>query len=241
MKIQSTRNTVFRGVLLLTVIVMGLAMIVGSGGSSSSNNPTPTPTPTPMPPLPVTPPDPTPPPTTITTAQQVVAGTATGRVLMNGELTRVKSPQDHEWWFRDGSGPEIELDFPSPHVPPVGTNFTVYGTVDGPSEVDVIAWEPGAYTGTAPTPSPGPNPPIPETTTVAEIRTGSLHGQMVIVEGTVTRLADDDHNELIFTDGTGEMELDFPSNNVPALGTAIRAYGSVSDGPEIDVQAWEPL
>jgi len=225
----------WRLVLLVPILLVALLTILGKGGGDAA-----LPVAPPNPNLPVTPPDPTTPPTAITTAQQVAAGTATGRVLMIGELTRVKSAQDHEWWFMDGSGPEIELDFPSPYVPPVGTNFTVYGTVDGPSEVDVIAWEPCAYTGTAPTPSPGPNPAIPPTTTVAEIQAGSLIGQMVLVEGTVTRVADDDHNELIFTDGTGEIELDFPSNNVPALGSAIRAYGSVSSGPEIDVQAWEP-
>ena len=42
-------------------------------------------------------------------------------------------------------------------------------------------------------------------------------------------------------EGTGEMELDFPSDHVPAPGSSIIAYGSVSSGPEVDVYAWEPL
>ena len=193
--------------------------------------------------LPTTPPDLTLPPSDRTTAAQVANGTATGRVLMNGQLTRVKSSQDHEWWFDDASGPEIEMDFSSAYVPPVGTNFTAYGDVDkgdSENEVDIIAWEPGSYTGTPPSPSPGPNPEIPaEFTSVAEILSGGFFGQMVLVRGRVTRLADDDHNELVFTDGTGEIELDFPSNNVPALGSSIIAYGSVSSGPEIDVYAWQ--
>ena len=194
--------------------------------------------------LPRIPPDPTMPPTVITTAAQVAAGTATGRVLMNGQLTRVKSPQDHEWWFDDASGPEIEMDFSSPYVPPVGTIFTAYGDVDkgnSENEVDIISWAAGAYTGTPPSPSPGPNPEIPaEFTSVGEILSGGFFGKMVLVRGSVTRLADDDHNELVFTDGTGEIELDFPSNHVPALGSSIIAYGSVSSDPEIDVSAWSP-
>lgn len=193
--------------------------------------------------LPTTPRDTTPPPTGLTTAADVANGTAIGRVLMNGQLTRVKSPQDHEWWFDDASGPEIEMDFSSPYVPPVGTNFTAYGDVDrgnSENEVDIITWAPGAYTGTPPLPSPGPNPEIPaEFTTVADIQSGGFFGRMVLVRGSVTRLADDDHNELVFTDGTGEIELDFPSNNVPALGSSIIAYGSVSSDPEIDVQTWQ--
>ena len=191
--------------------------------------------------LPTTPPDPTLPPSVITTAAQVANGTATGRVLMNGQLTRVKSPQDHEWWFDDASGPEIEMDFSSSYVPPVGTNFTAYGDVDkgdSENEVDIIAWEAGSYTGTPPSPSPGPNPEIPaEFTTVGEILSGTFG--MVLVRGSVTRLADDDHDELIFTDGTGEIVLDFPSDHVPALGSSIIAYGSVSSGPEVDVYAWQ--
>ena len=193
--------------------------------------------------LPSIPPDPTIPPTVLTTAAQVANGTVTGRVLMNGQLTRVKSPQDHEWWFDDASGPEIEMDFSSPYVPPVGTNFTAYGDVDkgdSENEVDIIAWEPGAFTGTPPPPSTGPNPEIPaQFTTVAEILSGGFFGRMVLVRGRVTRLADDDHNELIFTDGTGEIELDFPSDHVPVIGSAIIAYGSVSSDPEIDVFSWQ--
>ena len=193
--------------------------------------------------LPTTPIDTTPPPTGLTTAADVANGTAIGRVLMNGQLTRVKSSQDHEWWFDDASGPEIEMDFSSAYVPPVGANFTAYGDVDRgdtENEVDIITWAPGAYTGTPPLPNPGPSPEIPpEFTTVAEILNGGFFGKMVLVRGTVTGLADDDHNELVFTDGTGRIELDFPSNNVPALGSSIIAYGSVSSGPEIDVQAWD--
>ena len=233
-RVSADSTDVGYGWLWLALALLSAALITGCDNSNDDNDDRLT--------LPITPPDLTLPPSAITTAAQVANGTATGRVLMNGQLTRVKSPQDHEWWFDDASGPEIEMDFSSSYVPPVATNFTAYGDVDkgdSENEVDIIAWEAGSYTGTPPSPSPGPNPEIPaEFTTVDEILSGTVFG-MVLVRGSVTRLADDDHNELVFTDGTGEIELDFPSNNVPALGSSIIAYGSVSSDPEVDVSAWQ--
>ena len=47
-----------------------------------------------------------------------------------------------------------------------------------------------------------------------------------------------DSDELVFSDGTGEIVADYPSSNVPALNVRIRIIGVVASS-EIDVSAGE--
>lgn len=189
---------------------------------------------------PVTPPDPTPVPPTFTTVAEIVAGKR-GQVLLYGQTTEPRDNDQDEWWFTDESTGRIALDFPSKHVPTAGRKVVVYGTAES-DEVDVIAWEhadarpPG---GTGPTTPPDPNPPELKITTVAQVRAGGVFGQ-IILAGQITGQSDDDCDEWTFADGTGSIELDFPSCHVPQVGIPIYVQGTPSGSNEIDVSQWQP-
>ena len=93
-----------------------------------------------------------------------------------------------------------------------------------------------ADTGGPTTPSP-PTDPTP--TTVSEILANPTGlGEVVLVGRNVRTTSESDH--LWFSDGTGEIVADYPSDNVAPLGIPIRIFGSVASG-EIDVSRWEFL
>ena len=98
----------------------------------------------------------------------------------------------------------------------------------------------------APTPEPTPTPepppePLPETpelTTVAEVLAGTTPHEVMLEGRNIRETSDND--ELVFTDGTGEVVVDYPSCCIPALDVLIRVVGTVASS-EIDAVAWEPL
>ncbi len=76
-------------------------------------------------------------------------------------------------------------------------------------------------------------------TKVSDILSGNASGDLIL-SGELTGPTSDS-DEWVFSDGTGEVVLDFASNDVPAVGDPIYVHGTVSSGPEIDVIAWEPI
>jgi uncharacterized protein YdeI (BOF family) len=169
------------------------------------------------------------------------SGAIGNEVLVAGRLVRVKDGDQDEFWFDDGTD-EIAMDFPSNHVPALNELSLVWGTVDSGPEIDVITWELVASIPPNPidppvTP-PDPTPPTLTITKVSDILAGNSSSE-VIVAGQLTRRDGNDDDEWWFTDGTGEIVLDFPSNHIPAVGTPIYAWGKVASS-EIDVIAWQP-
>ena len=187
----------------------------------------------------VTPPDPTPPPLTLTKVSDILGGSVAGEVILGGALTGPTSDSE-EWVFSDGTG-EIVLDFPSDHIPAVGTPIYVLGTVSS-SEIDVAEWEPATDVTVPPTQPPvtppDPTPPPLTLTKVSDVLSGNSPHE-VILAGELTGPTSDS-DEWVFSDGTGEIVLDFPSSNIPAVGTPIYVHGTVSSS-EIDVIAWRPI
>ena len=76
-------------------------------------------------------------------------------------------------------------------------------------------------------------------TKVADILGGLVAGEVILAGELTGPISDSD--EWVFSDDTGEIVLDFPSNDVPAVGDPIYVHGTVNSGPEIDVIAWEPI
>lgn len=185
-------------------------------------------------------------PTVITPVSDIRSGKISKgtEVYLYGYLTRQKNSDDDEWYFTDdGGATEIVLDFPTSQVPAVNKNMLVYGGVDDIGEVDVISW---SLTDTKPTnPSPptfppaGVTPPNLEITTVDQIIKGLKSGE-VIMAGQLTHRQDDDCDEWVFNDGTGSLEMEFQSCNVPAVGVPFYVYGKTDGNYEVDVFSWMP-
>jgi uncharacterized protein YdeI (BOF family) len=74
--------------------------------------------------------------------------------------------------------------------------------------------------------------------TVGAILAGTAPHE-VRLEGRNVRTTSDS-DELVFSDGTGEIVADYPSCCVPDLNVPIRLVGTVSSS-EVDVVAWVPL
>ena len=225
----------------LSIVTTSLLIV---WGCSSSNDPTPV-IPKPPPKIPEIPTSPGL-PSVITPVSDIISGKFSkgDEVFLYGYLTRQKSNDDDEWFFTDDGGVnEIILDFPTSQVPAVNKNILVYGGVDDIGEVDVINWAPTDTKPTNPTPPtfppPGVTPPNLEITTVDDIVKGVKTGE-VIMAGQLTNRQDDDCNEWIFNDGTGSLEVEFPSCNVPAVGVPIYIYGKTDGNYEIDVFSWAP-
>jgi uncharacterized protein YdeI (BOF family) len=49
-----------------------------------------------------------------------------------------------------------------------------------------------------------------------------------------------DNDEKIFSDGTGEIEVDYPSSNVPPLNVRIRVRGTIGSS-EVDAESWTTI
>ena len=191
---------------------------------------------------PVTPPDPTPAPKILTSVADIKASGAIGNeVLVAGRLTSTNNRDEDEYWFNDGTD-QIVMDFPSDHVPGLNELILVWGTVDSGPEIDVIQWALAASIPPEPvdppvTP-PDPTPPTLVITKVSDILAGNAPYE-VILAGQLTRQDGNDDDEWWFTDGTGEVVLDFPSGHRPAVGAPIYVWGKTSSS-EIDVIAWQP-
>ena len=86
-----------------------------------------------------------------------------------------------------------------------------------------------------------PDPTLPPLTltNVSDILSGNVSGEVLLAGGLTGPTSDSD--EWVFSDFTGEIALDFPSNDVPPVGDPIYVHGTVNSGPEIDVIAWEPI
>ena len=92
------------------------------------------------------------------------------------------------------------------------------------------------------TPTPNPNPPLNVTTVkqlLDQVAAGEGLGQHVILEGWNIRDTSD-NDEKIFSDGTGEVQIDYPSSNIPPLFVRIRVRGTVSSS-EVDADSWEAI
>ena len=201
--------------------------------------------PAPVPELPVRPPDPTPPPAILTSVADILAGNAQREVLMAGTLVSVFNASDHQYRFSDpGSPNEITVDFSSDHVPTIGQLVLIWGKVQSDFVIDVIEWSPIAIVPTDPvtppvTPPDPTTPPFLATTKIGTILAGGTFGSEVIIAGTVTRQNGTDDDEWFVQDNTGEIVVDFSSDHVPGVGTAVYVWGKVSSS-EIDEIAWCP-
>jgi uncharacterized protein YdeI (BOF family) len=233
------KHVIKNSLLLVTLFTM----VILSGCSNNETTPTPKPEP------PGTLPE-TPPPATLPTVISTVADVKSGKfskgeeIFLYGYLTRQKSDDADEWYFTDdGGATELILDFPTSQLPAVDQKMLVYGGVDDIGEVDVIGWWPTDTPPTTPTPPdfppPGVTPPALVITTVDDIVKGVKTGE-VIMAGQLTHQQDDDCDEWIFNDGTGSLEMEFQSCNVPAVGTPVYIWGKTDGQYEIDVFSWDP-
>ena len=122
-------------------------------------------------------------------------------------------------------------------------NILVYGGVDDVAEVDVISWQETDTEPTTPTPPPFPptgvTPPPLVITSIADINNGTKIGE-VIIAGQITHQDEDDCDEWQFSDGTGSLEVEFATCNVPAIGVPVYIYGKTDGNHEVDVFSWEP-
>lgn len=233
-------NKIIKNSILL-IAVFTLAFISGCNKNEGTLTPKPEPPTT----LPKTPAPPTL-PTVISTVAQVKSGMFSKgeEIFLYGYLTRQKSNDNDEWYFTDDGGVnELVLDFNTPQVPGIDKNILVYGGVDDIGEVNVIGWEEIATEPTTPTPPTFPpagvTPPALVITSVDDIVKGVKTGE-VIMAGQLTHQQDDDCNEWVFNDGTGSLEMEFPSCNVPAVGVPIYVYGITDGTYEVDAWQWTP-
>jgi uncharacterized protein YdeI (BOF family) len=224
------------------ILIMVATVMVFSFGCTKENV-TPVEPPTK---LPVIPPPTTGLPVDISSVADIKSGAITKgtEVFLYGYLTGQKSDDDDEWFFTDTEGETvIILDFPTSQVPAVNVKMLVYGGVEDAGEVDVINWLPAETKPETPTPPTFPpagvTPPALEISTVDQIIKGVKTGE-VIVAGKLTNQQDDDCDEWVFNDGTGSIEVEFSSCNVPAVGVPIYIWGKVDGRYEIDVFSWDP-
>lgn len=232
-------KTLFR---LNSLSILLTALLI-FGACSKSDDPKPN-VPNPPNKLPEIPPSPNP-PSGLSTVADIRAGKYNkgDEVYLYGHLTKLKNSEGDEWFFTDDGTNEIILDFPTSQVPAVGKKMLVYGGVDDIGEVDVISWQ---ETETKPTdpkvptfPPAGVNPPDLKITTVDDIVKDKVRGE-VIMAGQLTNQQDDDCDEWVFNDGTGSIEVEFASCNVPAIGTPVYIYGKTDGRFEVDVFSWIP-
>ena len=232
MIVWASKSIIFRLTLLFAVSLL----LPSCSKDKTPTGPAPIPPPTQPP---VTPPDVTPPPLVLTTVAQVLSGNSPHEVILAGALTGPTADPE-EWRFSDGTG-EIVLDFPSSHIPAVGTPIYVLGSVAS-SEIDVAAWQPATDVTVPPTQPPvtppDPTPPPLTLTTVAQVLNGNSPHEVILAGALTGPTSDSD--EWTFSDGTGSIVLDFPSSNIPAVGTPIYVHGTVASS-EIDVIAWQPV
>jgi uncharacterized protein YdeI (BOF family) len=85
---------------------------------------------------------------------------------------------------------------------------------------------------------PDPTPPPLVLTTVAQVLSGNSPHEVILAGALTGPTSDSD--EWIFSDDTGNIVLDFPSSNIPAVGTPVYVHGTVGSS-EIDVIAWQPV
>ncbi len=98
--------------------------------------------------------------------------------------------------------------------------------------------------GTAPPPQPGVPPPGPteEVVPVSEVLRRMQGGDgpgTVVMEGQNIRDTSD-NDEKVFSDGTGEVVVDYPSSNIAPLNVRIRVLGRIVSS-EVDAQSWTPI
>ena len=151
-----------------------------------------------------------------------------------GTVSSVASDDD---FYLEQGGCTIKCDGDQGDMPTVGQYIVVYGKVevedDDELELDVQSWNPE---GTNPTP-PNPSPTV---TTVAAALSAAP-GTVVEITGNVTNYTDPNDGEGIFTDGTGNIKIDFEGGNNPSTGSQIVVLGTIEfdDGQnEIDVYSW---
>ncbi len=210
-----------------------LLLLVLFGCNSSPTGPTTAPG------LPMTPPDPTPKPSTLTSVANINSGNVQGEVLIAGMLVSVLDASNHRYSFSDDGGTsQISVDFSSDHVPTTATLVLIWGKVQSGLDIDVIAWAPIPTIPTNPVTPPitPPDPTTPPSLTITKIRDLRTFSE-VIIAGTVTRQNGTDDDEWFVEDNTGEIVVDFRSDHVPGVGTAIFVWGTVSSS-EIDEIAW---
>ena len=157
-------------------------------------------------------------------------------VTMEGYL--VAQIDDDDFWFKDESKGEIRVDFSEGDTPTVGEKIRISGRVqydDGRLEIEVSSWN--SLSTTAP-----PNFSFDKLVDIQSNPNSYLY-QIVALAGTITSKADDDDDEFWFSDGTGEIKLDFPDNaNYPSIGQSIIVAGTLTtdDGQlEVNVSYWE--
>ena len=227
----------FTGLILLTIVTI----VLGSGCKKDDVTPPNVP-PTKVPTIP------NPPnlPTVISSVADIKSGTISKgtEVFLYGYLTRQKNNDEDDWYFTDdGGSTEVILDFPTSQVPQLNKKMLVYGGVEDIGEVDVISWfltDTKPPTPTPPTfPPAGVTPPELAISTVDQIVKGVKSGE-VYLAGQLTHSQDDDCDEWVFNDGTGSLEVEFPSCHVPAIGVKIYIYGKTDGRYEVDVFSWQP-
>jgi len=145
---------------------------------------------------------------------------------------------DDDFWFKDESQGEIRAEFPDGNKPTVGDRVMIIGVVkydDGKLEIDVSSWEGQS----------SPNPPNLHYDKISDIKanTGTYLYQPVALQGTITDQYGDEDDDFWFSDGTGEIVLDFPENgNMPVIGQSIVTVGILTYDDnmlEVSVTYWE--
>ena len=90
-------------------------------------------------------------------------------------------------------------------------------------------------------PTPNPNPPLNVITVkqlLDQVAAGQAFGHVILEGWNIRDTSDND--EKIFSDGTGEVQIDYPSSDIPPLNVRIRVRGTVASS-EVDADSWEAI
>ena len=136
----------------------------------------------------------------------------------------------------DATGTIVAL-FESDDLPPVDQDVSVVGAVFG-GRVTVDGWLP-IGSETVPPPTNGGQVGVSTVREVLEGRAKKGPDGGIILEGRNIRETSD-RDELVFSDGTGEVVIDYPSSNIPPLNVWVRVHGTDSSS-EIDAISWAPI
>jgi len=209
--------------LILSILMIGLLLILTLAGCNKKDDDTPT-----TPAIPSG--------TTVANINNNPSGYVGSTVILTGYI--VAQIDDDDFWFKDESQGEIRTDFPDGNKPTVGDKVKITGVVkydDGKLEIDVSSWEGQSST----------EPPNFHFDKISDIKANpnAYLYQPVALQGTITSQYGDDDDEFWFSDGSGEIVLDFPENgNMPSIGQNIVAVGNLTlddNQLEVNVTYWE--
>ena len=174
---------------------------------------------------------PPPPSSEISTVAEVRTYPQGALVTMQGTITEKLADAD-DYLFTDDTG-SIKLEWEGYPPLPIGVRVEITGIFDkNDSEVEVSRIRQLGDGGTVPPPATA------GISTVAEVRTGSLRGQTVTMQGMATSQLDGD--DYIFADNTGSIKVEWEGSPPMPLNKPIEITGE-AESNEVEVSAFREL